>query len=175
MVRQSVVEDVLGTLRTTGWLGEPPEIELTPSLEVIDFFPEEASTQGNSPRINTLGIDQGVAAAVGEYEVGGLLLQPYRFSFALWADSDSIAQSLMQDLSDRYNGFTAPMSVILFDYNRTDPVEPDLPLPITYMDVESFVYLRAPQVTPGINAYYVAELVVHDYLVQGDAPADTGG
>jgi hypothetical protein len=169
MVRQSVYDDMVATLAGGNWpliynsvMPNPvptTTLRLASPINVIEYFPEEGFTQENPVLPNTLALDNGLPGPLEDEELGGLQSRVYRFNFAFWAESDSVAQSLLSDLSDRYNGISATMFITLYDYGHPSP------LPVVQMEIERFDYTRAPaEMTPWDRHLFLAYLEVTDYL-----------
>lgn len=169
MVHQSVLGDLKTVLDAVGWysLSSPTTIPsavaglLTSPIVIQDAFPEEGVYVGNAPAPNTLTMDMGLPGTMEDSEMGGLFEQPYKFSFAFFAESDAVAKALLSDLSDRYLGMTDSPFITLHNY-AVDPVTD-----IVRMEVESFAYAPSPNaVAPGEHHLYYAELIITDYLDQ---------
>lgn len=157
MVRASVINDLKLTLTDTNWLGSTPLGLRTIPVKVVDG-PAADPREGLDK--NTLALDNGQAGELEEAELGGrLYLQPYRFEFMFFAESDAVGHALMQDLADRYTGRTGVPSLALYDFGQATPVF------VCNMEVESFDYTRAPgEVAPYDQHLFFAELIITDFV-----------
>lgn len=169
MVHQSVLSDLKTTLEALDWYdtGAPTTIPvpvaglLTGPLVLQDAFPEEGIYQGQAPVKNTLAMDMGVPGEIELGELGGYFEQPYKFSFAFFAESDAVAKAVLSDLSDRYLGITASPFITLQNYAVTPVTD------IVRIEVDSFLYAPNPdQVAPGEHHLYFAEMTLTDYIEQ---------
>ena len=159
-------------------LGEHP-------LTFIESFPEGGLAAYEKIALNTLALDNGRSEPEYGYELGGLMAQEWAFTFALNASTDAVAQALFQDLNDRLLGRATlpPRQEVLDNLLGGDlPPPPDrsafvtlynyaatTPIPITRMEVESFQFAKSEEeAAPGVQLFF-GELVITDYLMQGDS------
>lgn len=139
-------------------------------IQLIDYFPEATSDdaavvgdpESGQTALNTLAIDDGMAAEPVPIELGSRLVEmPYRFTFAFWAATVGVAQALLNDLRDRYRGLVVfPEVVPLYDYIT------DSTTAVLNMAVESFVYTRSAEdeAAPHEALMFYAQLVVTDIV-----------
>jgi hypothetical protein len=191
MIQESVFEDLSDTLIACRWmtgttkrpvidpygLTAEPAIVTTTSGEVlklaegnpinlIDFFPEaEEDDADHKTQPNTFACDGGRQAAPGEpLELGSrALVVPYLFSMAFYAVSDGVAQAVLNDLRDRYQGFLVNGDYVpLYNYNAPS-FDDDTP-PVLNMDCVSFLYNQNSDasVAPWEPHLYFAELRLED-------------
>lgn len=115
-------------------------------VRLIDSFPEAESDTGpsvgspSSGKVepNTLALDDPNISDPVPLELGSPLQEVvYRFNLAFWAETVGIAQAVLNDLRDRYQGRIVSGDFIhLYDYN-TDPE-----LSVCRMEVDAFAYTR---------------------------------
>lgn len=129
------------------------------NIQLIDFFPDDPK----SPEINTFAIDSGMAGDAFDGEMGNSRLkeQQYIFTMAFYAETDALANSVFNDLKDRYEGrLVAPDAIPLFDYLSVSPTTV-----VGYLDIESFLFTKDPQgIAPDTTQLYFGELTLLDYV-----------
>lgn len=166
--RQIVTTATNQVLRMVG----KTKADVLAQVQVIDFFPESGGAgQDKESRVgnpeqnqtppNTLAIDDGQRGEPQRMELGSNMIeQPYNFTMAFWANSDSVAKALLNDLGDRYLGRIVEGDCInLYDYN-TDP-----DTVVVRMEVDSFRYNRnLDSATPQNVHLYFAELQLTDFV-----------
>ncbi len=185
MIQESVFEDLRDTLIATRWMagttarpvnpigGDPyglvttapdgifPLAEDNP-VRLLDYFPEAKGEvePGEPVAKNTLAMDNGRPGDPSELELGSNSLeQPYSFNLAFYGVSDAVAEAVMSDLKDRYEGRILRGEVIaLYDFVSA----PDGP-PVVHMEVESFRYSRdVEETSPAEVHLFFAELIIND-------------
>ena len=181
-IQESVFEDLQNTLIACRWIaGTTTRQVINPAnntLEVvttaegglyplaslgkvalIDYFPDVAK----SPDINTFAIDSGMAGDAIDGEMGNSRLkeQKYIFTMAFFAESDALANSVFNDLKDRYEGrLIAPDAIPMFDYLSVSPTTV-----VAYLDIEMFLFTKDPQnIAPDTTQLYFGELTLTDYV-----------
>lgn len=188
MVQESVFEDLANTLIACRWMvgttsrlvcpaevpyGGAPLTQITTGtsdvyplaqdhpVQLLDYFPEaQGELQGATP-LNTLAMDNGRPAEAVPLELGSNSReQPYVFNLALYAVSDAVADAVMSDLKDRYEGrLVSPEAIALYDYN-TDPDDE-----VLWMDIDGFRFSRdTDNVAPAEVHLFFGELQITDII-----------
>ena len=143
-----------------------PLLEDNP-IVLIDYFPEaEGRNAAGEPELsktalNTFALDNGTRVDSEPRELGNptAKLVLYRFNMAFFAANDAVAQAVLNDLADRYEGrLVRPDFVELWNYNSADP------LPVVRMSCEGFEYTSNTdaEIAPQEVHLYFAELLVLD-------------
>lgn len=184
MVQASVFQDLQDTLIACRWMPGTTTRELTPPggtsatvittagsdifalaegspIVLLDYFPETQGESAGPTAPNTLALDNGRPGDTTPLELGSLSLeQPYLFNMAFYAVSDAVADAVMSDLKDRYEGrIVAGEAIPLYDFvgAGSDPV--------AWMEIDSFRYSRdLEQVAPSEVHLFFAELTLTDVI-----------
>lgn len=184
-VQQAVLQDLRDTLIACRWLvgttasavvppagGAPAQLTTTAAdvfplaegspITLLDYFPESQGEAAGPTAPNTFAMDNGRPGDAADLEMGSTAKeQPYLFNFAFYAVSDAVADAVMSDLKDRYEGRLIAGEVIpLRDYVS----DPDGP-PVAWLEVDSFRYARdADNVAPAEVHLFFAELTLTDVI-----------
>lgn len=181
MIRESVFEDLRDTLIACRWLagtttrpvhrldtGALEIVTTAPNqvlrllhhpLNVIEYFPDTQGTTPGAVPLNTLAMDVGRQGDTQLVELGSSMrATEHVFAFAFYAEEDAVAQALLNDLRDRYQGLIVNGDAVdLYNY-LADP-----PSLVSRMEVDLFRYIRdAERVTPEQVHLYFAELTLLD-------------
>lgn len=189
MVQESVFEDLSNTLIACRWkvgttsrLVYPSEGDLTQTpgyvtttpedvfalaegypVNLIDYFPQAEGEMAGATPPNTFAMDNGRPGEAALLELGSNSMeQPYRFNFAFYAVSDAVADAVMSDLKDRYEGRLVNHDFIaLYDYNSA-------PADIAVqMEIDSFRFSRDVETaTPADVHLFFGELALTDLLFE---------
>lgn len=188
MVQESVFEDLANTLIACRWMvgttsrsvfpaegpiGAAPAAAITTTsgdvyplaqdhpVQLLDYFPEAQGEITGATPLNTMAMDNGRPGEATQLELGSNTLeQPYVFNLAFYAVSDAVADAVLSDLKDRYEGRLVNHEVIeLYDYNVT----PDAA--VAYMEIDGFRYTRdTDNVSPAEVHLFFAELQITDIV-----------
>lgn len=139
-------------------------------LTVDDYYSEvddpEANVVGDAAsghtKPNTMALDDGQAGTPELVELGSKLMAvPYRFALAFFAESVGVAQAVLNDLRDRYQGKIVKAEYIsLFDYNTDPDVE------VGRLEVDDFQFLRSEDdvIEASELTLFYAQLTLTDYV-----------
>ena len=186
MVQESVFQDLRNTLIACRWLvgttdravrnpdtGDVEVITVTADqvfklaegtpITLLDYFPETQGELSGATPPNTFAMDAGRPGEPTYIELGSDdQEQPYLFNYAFFAISDAVAESVMSDLGDRYNGrIVSGESIELYNYLDAD-VDAG---PVVRMEIEGFSYARDTEhVAPSEVHLFFAELHLTDVV-----------
>lgn len=184
MIRESVFEDLRDTLIACQWLagttsrpvhdvdtGVVAVVTTTPAqtlrllntpVTIVEYFPEANDTQHGAVALNTFAMDVGRQGDSALVELGSSMVETQHiFNMAFYAEEDSTAIALYNDLRDRYRGrIINGDAIALFNYYQEPPTL------VSRMEVDLFRFTRdAEHIAPEQVHLYFGELTITD--IQG--------
>lgn len=186
MIQESVFQDLRDTLIASRWvvgttqhpvmpIGGSSTVNVTSTgsdifplagghpITLLDYFPEAQGEQGATTAPNTLAIDNGRPGDATQVELGSNMLeQPYVFNLAFWAMSDAVADAVLSDLKDRYEGrILRGLAIALYDYVGS----PAATTAAAWLEIESFRYSRdLENAAPAEVHLFFGELTITDII-----------